>query len=98
MIYIADGPSDVPVFSIMAGSGGRTYAVYKPGADDAFRQAKDLQQAKRVQGYGPADFRPGTQTALWLTATVDEIAQRIAVERNAALSSLLGKVPRHLRS
>ena len=31
MIYIADGPSDIPVFSIVNQFGGRTFAVYKPG-------------------------------------------------------------------
>jgi hypothetical protein len=30
MIYIADGPSDVPAFSIVNHYGGRTLAVYNP--------------------------------------------------------------------
>jgi len=30
MIYIADGPSDVPAFSIVNQGGGRTFAVFKP--------------------------------------------------------------------
>ena len=30
MIYIADGPSDVPVFSLINKHGGRTLGVYNP--------------------------------------------------------------------
>jgi hypothetical protein len=30
MIYIADGPSDVPSFSVVKSGGGKTYAVYNP--------------------------------------------------------------------
>src|SRR5208283_2019305 len=30
MIYIADGPSDVPSFSVVKRNGGEAYAVYNP--------------------------------------------------------------------
>lgn len=96
MIYVADGPSDVPVFSVVKLWGGKTYAVYKTGQPDDFDQAKNLQDAGRVHGYGPADYRDGTQAALWLTHTVDEMAKRIASDRDAALATVLGKVPSHL--
>jgi hypothetical protein len=32
MIYIADGPSDVPSFSVVKGNGGRAYAAKRPSA------------------------------------------------------------------
>jgi hypothetical protein len=96
MIYVADGPSDVPVFSVVRLWGGKTFAVYRPEQEADFRQAKLLQDDGRVHGYGPADYRPGTQAALWLTATVDEMIERVASERGAALQRLLGSVPGHI--
>lgn len=31
MIYIADGPSDVPAFSVVKKNGGSTFAIYPKG-------------------------------------------------------------------
>lgn len=36
MIYIADGPSDVPVFSVIKGRKGATFAIYPKGHLTAF--------------------------------------------------------------
>jgi hypothetical protein len=78
MIYVADGPSDVPVFSILNQYGGKTYAVYKnEGSIEQFRQAKALAEQDRVQGYGPAEYSDGTHTYMWLTTAVQDIALAI---------------------
>jgi len=39
MIYVADGPSDIPVFSIINRFGGRTFAVYRPAVEPRESQA-----------------------------------------------------------
>src|SRR5213076_1682941 len=57
MIYIADGPSDVPSFSVVKGGGGRAYAVYNPEKAAEFEQNDRLFQSSRIHGYGPADYR-----------------------------------------
>jgi hypothetical protein len=97
MIYIADGPSDVPVFSILNQYGGKTYAVYDPRDERQFRQAVDLQAAGRVQGLGSADYQREAQTARWLTYWTQQIAQRIAERQaEARRESLGGKPPGHI--
>jgi hypothetical protein len=48
MIYIADGPSDVPSFSVVKNGGGRAYAVYNPD-----KQA-EFEQNDRLLPVGPA--------------------------------------------
>jgi hypothetical protein len=96
MIYVADGPSDIPVFSILNQYGGRTFAVYKPGTPSEFTQVKSLDDQARIQAFGAADYREGTQTYMWLTTSIDEIATAIVEVREDALGGRLGAPPRHL--
>jgi hypothetical protein len=96
MIYIADGPSDVPVFSVVKRNCGQTYGVYNPGQRQEFSQVNELQRQGRVQAFGPADYRQGSQTYMWLTDAVQKIAERIVTDRERALGDKVGKAPRHL--
>jgi hypothetical protein len=96
MIYIADGPSDVPVFSVVKANGGRTLAVYRPESEAEFEQVNRLQEQGRVDSFGEANYEAGSQTFMWITHAVDSIARRIVDNRQAALSSRLGKPPGHL--
>ena len=96
MIYIADGPSDVPVFSIINRFGGRTFAVYRPGSKEEFSQVNNLQKQGRVQSYGEAKYTEGSQTAMWLKNAINEIAELIVENRERALGDKIGQPPRHL--
>lgn len=94
MIYVADGPSDIPSFSVVRKHGGLAYAVY--GGKPQFEQAASLQASARVDAYGPADYSEGTQTDMWLNLQVRNIAQRIMTERKEALESKVGRGPTYL--
>jgi hypothetical protein len=96
MIYIADGPSDIPVFSIVNRFGGRTFAVYQTGSKDEFSQVNNLQKQGRVQSYGEADYTGGSQTAMWIENAISEIAEFIVINRQRALGDKIGKPPKHL--
>jgi hypothetical protein len=96
MIYIADGPSDIPVFSIVNRFGGRTFAVYQPGSKEEFSQVNNLQKQGRVQSYGEANYTEGSQTAMWLKNAISEIAELIVTNRQRALGDKIGKPPKHL--
>jgi len=97
MIYIADGPSDVPVFSVVKQYGGRTFAVYPPGATKPeFRQVMELQAQERVLAFGPADYQPGTHTHRCLTTWAEQIAEAIAKRWQTVLGDSLGNPPTHL--
>jgi len=96
MIYIADGPSDVPVFSVVDANGGRTFAVYRPGSPTEFQQASRLLEQDRIDAFGEADFRDGSHTAMWITHATEQIAQRIVRDREEALSERMGLPPRHV--
>lgn len=97
MIYIADGPSDVPVFSVVKQFGGNAFAVYKKGSKNEFNQVNKLLQQNRVDAFGEADYKAGSQTSMWIENTIEEIAERIVRDREAALSERIGRPPRHLQ-
>ncbi len=88
MIYIADGPSDVPVFSIIQQYGGRSLGVYQTGEHSNFAGVKQLEDDARVDSIAAADFRPGQQAYLWLIATIQQLATRICEERDRYFASV----------
>ncbi|MBO6102513.1 MAG: haloacid dehalogenase-like hydrolase [Opitutales bacterium] len=97
MIYVADGPSDVPVFSVVRKGGGKTYAVYSPESDAEFEQNDMLLQSGRIDAYGPCDYSDAAPTARWLKMHVRKICDRIVKDFEAAVASRVGKSPKHIR-
>ena len=51
MIYIADGPSDVPAFSVIKKDGGSTFEIYPKSDLKAFKQVEKLREDNRVDMY-----------------------------------------------
>ncbi len=90
MIYIADGPSDVPCFSILNTAGGKTLGVYQLQPVNNHRQVKKLQDQGRIQGLAEADFRPGKSAHLWLTDSLEQICHDIVESRRRAFSEIEG--------
>jgi len=88
MIYIADGPSDVPMFSILNKEGGKTLGVYNLEPRNNHRQVKQLQEQGRIQGMAEADYRPGEAAYLWLMDSLDQIAYEIVENRRQAFAAI----------
>jgi hypothetical protein len=93
MIYVADGPSDIPSYSVVRKHGGLAYAVYDPSNERQFAQVVELQRTGRVDAYGPADYQAGNQTDMWLRLQVRKIAERIMNDRRRALETRVGSGP-----
>ncbi len=96
MIYIADGPSDVPVFSVVRKHGGKAYAVYEPKNEKEFAQNDALRSSERVDHFGRADYREKSDTYMWLTTHVRQICDRIVDECERALNYRVGRPPQHI--
>ena len=88
MIYIADGPSDVPCFSILNQNGGKTLGVYTLDPVDNHRRVKQLQEQGRIQGMAEADFRPGKSAYLWLMDSIEQIGYEIIEARQQAFAAI----------
>jgi len=88
MIYIADGPSDVPVFSILNQAGGKTLGVYNQAPRNNHRQVKQLQEQGRIQGMAEADYRDGKGAHLWLMDSIEQIGYEIVENRRQAFAAI----------
>ena len=95
MIYIADGPSDLPSFSVIRKHGGLAYAVYQAGSQQHFAQVDELLRTGRVDAYGPADYREGSQADMWLQRQVTRIAERMMKDRLDTLETRVGRGPQY---
>lgn len=96
MIYIADGPSDVPVFSVVRKNGGKAFAVYSPANDAEFEQNDFLLSSDRIDSYGPNVYTKGSATHTWLKMHVKKICERIIKDHSEAIENKVGKAPVHL--
>lgn len=95
MIYIADGPSDVPAFSLVKKNGGATFAIYPKNDNAAFRQVEQLRKDGRIDMYAEANYSEGTTANLWITNKIKDLADNI---RNAEKAKFAGvsNTPKHL--
>ncbi len=98
MIYLGDGPTDVPCFTLMRRNGGQAIAVYN--AEDptrtSFRKCFQLTGvADRVRHIAPSDFRAGSHLRLLLEEMVHEIADRIVMLRARATEESTVRAPKH---
>ncbi|NVO09776.1 MAG: haloacid dehalogenase-like hydrolase [Bacteroidales bacterium] len=96
MIYIADGPSDIPAFSLVKQRGGRTFAVYQPLNSQSFKQVKLLLESQRVNMIGVADYTEGSITYDWIIDEIKTIADNIVEKKKERLSKGKKDVPGHL--
>jgi len=96
MLYVADGPSDVPVFSILNRYGGRTLGVYNPEQESHFRSVKGLRDQRRVQHFAEANYEPGSTAHRWIMASLEEMATVIVRDRERALDDRVGPSAKHI--
>lgn len=89
MIYIADGPSDIPSFSLVNSKGGRTLGVYAPGNAN-YESAAQLEEQGRVNSIAEADYRPDSAAERWIRRSIQRIADRIVEDRERLLTSYAG--------
>ena len=96
MIYIADGPSDVPAFSVIKKGGGSTFAIYPKSDQKAFKQVEKLREDNRVDMYAEADYSEGTTTYMWIINKIEKLAQNIVNEEKSKLEASISDSPKHL--
>ena len=96
MIYVADGPSDIPSFSVVKEHGGSTFAVYDPNSEGHYDRAASLHESKRVDMFGPASYLEGSETDKWLRRQVRRIAEGIMKDRKERTARTVTPGPQHI--
>lgn len=96
MIYLGDGPTDVPCFTLVRRYGGNAVAVYH--AEDktrvSFRKCWQLSaHADRVKHIAPADYRAGSHLRLMMEEMIAEIADGILRKKRAEVDSAMVSAP-----
>jgi hypothetical protein len=99
MVYLGDGPTDVPCFTIMRQYGGQCIAVYN--TDDrslsSFRKCYQLvAHANRVKHIAPSDFTRGSHLRLILEEMIRETADRILRARKDEIEEGRVSAPGHV--
>lgn len=97
MIYVADGPSDIPAFSLVNKNQGATFAIYPKGDKKAMEQVEQMRDDGRVNMYAEADYTEGTTAYMWLCNKITKFADRIVEEEKGKYARYAANEgPKHL--
>lgn len=97
MVYVADGPSDIPAFSVLNKNGGATFAIYPKGDSRALSQVEQMRVEGRINMYAEADYSEGTMAYMWICNKITEFADRIRKEERDKIAKYAGSQgPKHL--
>lgn len=96
MIYIADGPSDIPAFSVVHQYGGSTFAIYPKGDKAAMQQVEQMREDDRIDMYAEADYSEGTTAHMWIVNKIEQLADKIRSHEKEKILNYASHGPHHL--
>jgi phosphoserine phosphatase len=89
MIYVGDGLTDIPCFSLIGKNGGRTYGVFDPENENKAKRAfVELLKTKRVEGlHSPAYGKgKGQDLGVLIRAAVSNRCSEINLDLRSAIT------------
>jgi len=81
MIYVGDGYTDIPCFSLVRKNQGTAIGVYDPGRREKWSQAWSFVEEERVSNLVPADYSKNSALEHTLIMAVEQKARTIALEQ-----------------
>ena len=96
MLYIGDGPTDVPCFAVISSRGGKSLAVYDPSSKVSFATCMSLREAQRVDEIAEADYRQNTHLRRLMEHYVIQMADRIVLQQEMEHERKVIQAPGHI--
>jgi phosphoserine phosphatase len=82
MIFVGDGYTDIPCFSLIRNNEGYAIGVYDPADRARWGRAWGFIEDGRVSNLVPADYGKNSALTNSLTMAIESMARRIALRRN----------------
>ena len=80
MIFVGDGYTDIPCFSLVKKEGGQAIAVYDPHNKEKWGRAWGFVENNRVSNLAPTDYRKTSSLHHSLVMAVTLVAQRMKLQ------------------
>jgi len=87
MIFIGDGSTDIPCFSLVKEQGGLSIAVFQPRAKGAREKATEYLNDRRVHCVVPATYTADSELDHIVKANIDLVAARGVLRKNFSESA-----------
>jgi hypothetical protein len=81
MVYVGDGASDLPAFSLMHDRHGIAIGVYKQPSARDWPAYQEMRESSRVQNLAPVDFSAEGELMHSLELAVEQICKRISLRK-----------------
>lgn len=81
MIYVGDGVSDIPCFSLLNDEQGIAIGVYKAHTAQDWSQEIEVSESQRVVNLAPADYRRDSELMRSLTLSLESLCKQISVRQ-----------------
>lgn len=84
VIYVGDGESDIPCFSLMNQEQGTAIALYKDITPEEWGRDLSISQSQRVANLAPVDYNKDSELMQSLTLAVESLCKQISLHQLSA--------------
>jgi phosphoglycolate phosphatase-like HAD superfamily hydrolase len=81
IIYVGDGESDIPCFSLMNQEQGTAIALYKNTTPEEWGEELSITQGQRVANLAPVHYNENSELMQSLTLAVESICKQISLQQ-----------------
>jgi hypothetical protein len=81
VIYVGDGASDIPCFSLLNEENGIAIGLYKDNTPEEWKRELSITQSQQVMNLAPVDYSENSELMQSLTLAVESICKQISLRQ-----------------